>query len=84
MNTIKIIKAGASFVVSVGAGMIVSNVVKCTTPAATKAIMKICVAIGGFALSNLVGSAASDHTEKEIDKFVDTIKNATTDTNEGV
>lgn len=74
MNPVSILKTVASIAVSSGAGAVVGNAVKLTTPVGTKTLQKITIAVGGFALSGLVAEAAANYTEREIDGAVAQIK----------
>ena len=76
MKKMEAVKAVAALVVSAGVGFIVSNIVKATTPADTKVIVKICIGIGSFVLAGLVSDAATDYTEKTIDEAVEMVKDA--------
>jgi len=74
MKKIKILKLGASVVVSIGVGAIVSNLVKCTTPDEVKMIMKICIGAGSLVLASVASDAASKYVEEKIDETVDMVK----------
>ena len=64
------VKTGVGFVVSVGVGAIVGNLVKSTTPADTSKIIKACIKVGGFVLSSACGEMASNYTDDQIDEAV--------------
>ena len=64
------VKTGVGFVVSVGVGAIVGNLVKSTTPADTSKIIKACIKVGGFVLSSACGEIASNYTGDQIDEAV--------------
>ena len=64
------VKTGVGFVVSVGVGAIVGNLVKSTTPADTSKIIKACIKVGGFVLSSACGEIASNYTDDQIDEAV--------------
>ena len=74
MKRLEILKTGASLIVSVGVGAIVGNVIKTTTPADTKKILKICIDAGGLVLTGLAGDMAGKYTDKTIDDVVDAVK----------
>lgn len=63
----KLIATGAT---SWGAGIIVKNAIKVTTPADIGSIKKIGVFIGGFAVAGIVSDAASKYTGNIIDDCV--------------
>lgn len=67
MDTFKIVKGISSLAVSVGAGAIVTNAIKATTPEDVKMIKKIVITIGGFAVSGIVADAASRYSNKTFD-----------------
>lgn len=64
---ITLIKFVSGLAVSVGVGNIVSNIVKATTPENVGKFKKFCITAGGFAISGIVGAAAAEYTEKQID-----------------
>jgi cytochrome bd-type quinol oxidase subunit 2 len=70
MKKMEMLKAGASLIVTVGVGAIVGNIVKGTTPAETKQIMKICIGIGSFVMTCVAGDMAAKYTEDKIDETV--------------
>lgn len=67
MKKLDILKGVTSIVVSIGVGAIVSNVVKATTPEGVKLVTKVCLVVGGAALSGLVGDAVSKYVGDQID-----------------
>lgn len=70
MNTLTITKAVVDAVVSAGAGAVVGNAIKQTTPIDVKIAQKISIAVGGFVLSGLVGSQASKYASEQIDSTI--------------
>lgn len=74
MSALNVFKTVAAIVVSTGAGAIVGNTVKLTTPEDVKLISKVAIAAGGFALSGIVADAASKYTENEIDSTIAQVK----------
>jgi hypothetical protein len=74
MKKIEIIKAVGGLVISVGVGGIVGNVIKCTTPIAIGPIKKVCIGIGSFVVSNMVGDKAVEYAEEKIDGAIDQVK----------
>lgn len=71
MNKLNILKSATGMIVSAGAGAIVGNAIKMSTPADVKTIGKVLIAVGGFALSGMVGEAASKYTSDSIDELAD-------------
>lgn len=67
MNPLGILKGVTEFVVSIGAGAVVGNAIKASTPRDLKLIPKVSIAIGGFVLSNMVGDMAAKYAAKSID-----------------
>lgn len=74
MNPLTISKMIVGTVVSAGAGAVVGNAIKASTPADLKTTQKVSIAVGGFVLSSLVASVASKHTEAQIDETVSQIQ----------
>lgn len=74
MFPLGIFKTVTTLLVSTGAGAIVGNAVKATTPAEINTLNKVTIAAGSFALSGLVGAAASKYTAKQIDDTVTQIQ----------
>ncbi len=68
MKMIDAVKGVGAFVVSIGAGAIVGNAVKFTTPQTIGVINKLFVAVGSVALSWMVGDKAAKWTEEKIDE----------------
>lgn len=76
MDALKVFKAATNIVVSVGAGAVIKNAIRATTPEDVKKIGKIGIVIGGFAISGLVADAAVKHVDNMTDEFVTAVKNA--------
>lgn len=74
-SSLKILKFVTTSVVSIGAGAVVSNAIKVTTPEELKLLKKVSIAVGGFVISSMVADAASKYTEKQIDEGAEAIKN---------
>ena len=74
MKKLEIIKTGVSLVISYGVGMIVGNLIKCTTPSDIRRITKLCIDASGFILAWTVGDMAAKHAENTIDSTIKTIK----------
>lgn len=76
MNPFAIVKLATELIVSVGAGAVVSNTIKVTTPSNTRTIQKIAIGVGGFVLSGMVGEAAVNYANKNIENGVNQFKDA--------
>jgi hypothetical protein len=76
MNAYPLIKLAADLLVSIGAGAVVSNAIKVSTPENAKAIQKIAIGVGGFVLSGMAGEMAVKYTDQNIDNAVDQFKAA--------
>lgn len=74
MNPLQIAKAAVDLVVSAGAGAVVGNAIKASTPLDAKAIQKIVIGVGGLTLSGLVGSQASQYAGQQIDSTLSQIQ----------
>jgi len=70
---LKLLKTVTDVAVSMGAGAIVGNTIKQTTPADAKKYQKVAIGIGGFVLSSAVGSWASNYAQEQIDETVEQI-----------
>lgn len=67
MNVIPVLKAGSNLIVSMGAGAVVTNAVKSTTPNDLKTFQKVSVAVGAMVLSSIVSEAATKHANEKIE-----------------
>lgn len=76
MNPLAIAQTAAGLVVSMGAGAVVSNAIKQSTPASTKLIAKISIGIGGFVLSSMVGEMATQYVNRNIETGLAQFKQA--------
>lgn len=70
MNAIPIAKMAAEIVVSFGAGAVVSNAIKMSTPANARRFQKVAIGVGGFVLSGMVGDYAVKYATENIDNLV--------------
>lgn len=73
------IKRGAVFLCSVGAGLVIGNVIKATTPEKINIIKKCLIGAGGLTLSSMVGDKAGEYAEGVIDELSEEIQKACTD-----
>lgn len=74
MNPLGIIKTVSDIVVSVGAGAVVGNAIKATTPLDLTLVKKISLGVGGFVLSSMAGSYASKYVTDQIDSTTNQLK----------
>ena len=85
MNKLNILKSATGLIVSAGAGTIVGNAIKASTPADVKTAGKVLIAVGGFALTGMVGEMAAKYATDSIDDvaeaFNQTMKDHTEDNN---
>lgn len=79
MNALGAFKKVTELVVSIGAGAVVTNAVKATTPVGTNPYMKVAVGVGSLVISNMVGDLASKYVTDGVDKIVTDVKEATED-----
>ena len=75
MKKLDILKGVAELVVSVGVSAIVGNTIKTTTPPDIHVIKKVCVGIGGFVLSGMIGDKTAEYASNQIDETVEKIQN---------
>lgn len=61
------VKLGVGFIVTVGAGAIVGNAVRFTTPSGLGVLKRACIGLGSFVLGSIAGSACVDHADDFID-----------------
>lgn len=75
-ETVETIKKVSALVVGAGCGLIVTNAVKFTTPAALPAIKKVLVGIGGLVAGDMLAKKAGEHVGKEIDDLVECMESS--------
>lgn len=72
---VTIIKEGVKLVSSIGVGTIVGNTVKqVANPAAMNTFNKVCVTVGGAAITGLVSAKVGEYIDETIDGTVNSIK----------
>ncbi len=76
MNTIilGVSKVALNFVTGLGAGTVVSNAIRQTTPEKVSKLAKVGIMIGGFFLSNMISEKVGDYAEGELNKIVKLVK----------
>lgn len=82
MNKLNILKSATGMIVSAGAGAIVGNAIKASTPADVKTVGKVLIAVGGFALTGMVGEMASKYTSDSIDEVAEAFNKTKNDPTE--
>lgn len=68
---LKLLKTTTDLAVSIGAGAIVGNTIKQSTPADAKKYTRVAIGIGGFVLSSAVGSWAAQYANDQIDGTIE-------------
>lgn len=79
MNKLNILKSATGMIVSAGAGTIVGNAIKASTPADVKTVNKVLIAVGGFALTGMVGEMASKYATDSIDEVAEAFNKTVND-----
>ena len=74
MNWLTVGKTAVSFITSLGVGVVITNVVKATTPKNGTIINQVLIGVGSFVLSGMVAEIASDYVNKEIDGLISSDK----------
>lgn len=77
MNITKIVKPAVTLIASVGVGVVVSNVVKSSTPVDVNLLNKVLIGAGSFALTTVIADAATKSINAQIDEIssaVSTVK----------
>lgn len=82
MNKLNLLKSTTGLIVSAGAGAVVGNAIKASTPEDVKTAGKVLIVIGGAVLSSMVGDMASKYTADSIDDVAEGLKKSTTETDE--
>lgn len=74
MIVVPLLKIGVDIVTQFGVGTVVGNLIKATTPVATKGLSKLAVTTGKWVLVGIASTAAAEYTDKQIDKIVERTK----------
>ena len=74
MNPLAISKAVVAAIVSTGAGAVVGNAIKQSTPTDLVVYKKIAIGVGGFVLSAAAGQQASKYVSEQIDSTLTQIQ----------
>lgn len=75
MGPLTIIKSVSELVVSIGAGAVVGNAIKVSTPETAKIIQKIAIGVGGAVLSSMVGDLAAKYATGQIEDAAGKVNN---------
>lgn len=75
INTVKVIVGSAS---SIGAGTVISNIVKATTPETVTMVGRISITIGTVVISGMIGEMAAKYATGEVDKIFTWVKSVNT------
>lgn len=67
---IETVKFIGSSIASIGAGIVIENIAKAYTPIGSGKIKTMAMGLGVLGLSGLVGEAAGQQIEKEIDQII--------------
>lgn len=68
MDKLNILKSATGMIASAGAGAVVGNAIKQSTPEDIKTTGKVLIVVGGSVLSSMVGKMASQYTSDSIDE----------------
>lgn len=71
IKKVNMIKVIVGLGVAVGVTAIVGGAIKSVTPATTNMLKKACIGLGGFAISGIITDAATNYSDKTVDKVVE-------------
>lgn len=74
MSKLEMLKGAVEIVVQFGTSSIVGNAIKTGTPPDAKTWKRIAIGVGGYVLSQMVGSQAGKYATDSIQEFVDRTK----------
>lgn len=57
-----------------GAGIVLGNIIKMSTPASAHIVTKVLTGIGGFVLTSMVADSAADYAVKQVDELLESVK----------
>lgn len=85
MNVLPIVKTVVGIATSFGAGAVIGNAIKATTPPNLKLVSKVFIGLGALGISGALGDIAGSYMESQIQAFADgaRIGKAVGDRNEG-
>jgi hypothetical protein len=73
INVLGIIKGVSELIVSTGAGVVVGNLVKATTPYDLGKVQKVMVGVGGYAIGAVLGDLSAKYVSSQIDGYAERI-----------
>lgn len=71
---IGIFKVIGRIMISVGVGALVKNVLIMVTPPGAKAVIRVCMMVGGYFVGGLAAKAASDAFEVSVDETISKVE----------
>lgn len=71
MNILPLVKSVTGLATSLGAGAVVGNAIKASTPLSLNRVQKVFVTIGAVTLSSVAGDLAANYIENQIQEVVD-------------
>jgi len=74
MNILNVVTPVLALASSFGAGAVVGNAIKATTPDNLKIVSKVLVGIGGVVLASVAGDAAATYIDREIKNMATSFK----------
>lgn len=81
---IKTAKQILTFGIGVGAGCVVGNAVRFTTPANIGAVKRLCIGVASLAMGCMLGDKTSEYVSGQIDMAMDAIEVEPTETVEEI
>lgn len=73
INVLGIVKGVSELVVSAGAGVVVGNLVRATTPYDLSKFQKVMVGVGGYAIGAVLGDLSAKYVSAQIDGYAERI-----------
>lgn len=73
INVLGIVKGVSELVVSAGAGVVVGNLVRATTPYDLSKVQKVMVGVGGYAVGAVLGDLSAKYVSAQIDGYAERI-----------
>lgn len=73
INVLGIVKGVTGFVASTGAGVVVGNLVRATTPHDLGKVQKILVGVGGYTIGAVLGDLSAKYINDQIDGYAQRI-----------
>lgn len=73
INILGIVKGGVGLLASAGAGAVVGNLVKATTPHDSTRFQKILVSVGGYTIGIVLGDLSAKYLVDQVDNLADRV-----------